>query len=138
MNEHSLTRDGWIVVVDSLGTPPEPTWAQDWPIEISSTYRTSDWLVKYLNFLETEIGHPYAKELVFVLVMDIANGMEAKGVLMPETWERIENVVRDSHGELLESLEYWLPSDGTLPEDGWPIGPRALKLFNMLRRPSGV
>lgn len=103
----------------SLGLPAGDGFTQDWAFELPQELRTADWFMRYRHHFG-RTSDDLERRILMELVLDVANDLEAEGLLTSADWREVLRELRRG-GELYAGiLGYWA-LDGDELEDCFPL-----------------
>ncbi|NHZ93987.1 hypothetical protein F2P45_34095 [Massilia sp. CCM 8733] len=116
------------LICDRLGLPEPGPFSQDWEYELPKTFRTTEWVEKYITYYLENSCSMGEKEIMMTLLLDIANGYEKASINELQV-KRIFDLLIKNHKIHWDLIEYWTVEESSL-EDAFAITPkiRALKL----------
>jgi hypothetical protein len=128
--------DGYLQVATrricgDLGLPPGDAFTQDWAYELAASYRTDEYLGRYLIAHDSTGYGPHERHVLMKLILDVFNDMySAEPSSSSRFWTTISEVLGRFHIEHADLVTYWACADAEL-EDAYAIS----SLVRYLRNP---
>lgn len=108
---------------EDLTLPLPDAFSQEWVHELPESYRTVDWLDRYVAALAHPAYGVEERRILMSLALDVANDLAGAGELTDAAWSAIEGALEENLEEYSSHVEYW-SVEGEPLEDCFALTPR--------------
>lgn len=129
MDSESTERTAIERVCRDLGLPKGDLYSQDWAYEIPDTYRTIEWIDRYLSAYKSGGYQSTEQKLLVKIILDVINDiLESDEPAGRDAWMRTVETIQDNIPQHRQQIEYWAAESRSL-EDAFALSPLARELI---------